>query len=215
MSDQQELGTGASGDGETSQGQSQSSATTTTTRQPNWNEDPAFRELQSKMDQRLSYAERRAQEEAQQRQYLEQQIHEMRMQGMDESQKLMYQNQLLQQQLVSTQRQRDLDALAIQRQRDLDDISRKTGAPVSALEDSPTVHDAWQRAYDWREKNAGTAAAPSKPVNDVVDMGGGKPTTTSSRLQAKYDEARKAYNIREQLEAMAEADAEGVTLKEW
>jgi len=216
MSDQQELDAVQDGDAGTSTGEAQSSAKPTTSRQPNWNEDPGFREYQSKQDQRISMAERRAQEAERRAAYIEQQVHETRMQGMDEAQKLAYSNQLLQQQLAEMQRQRDLDAYAIQRQRDLDEIARKTGVPVKEIEDAANVHDAWAKAYDWREANGkGRLADATAPrTNDTVDLGGGKVTSKSAALQAKYEAAVDSYDLRKQLEIMAEADSAGISLDE-
>jgi hypothetical protein len=215
METDKELDEGSEGVG-TSTGES-STAQTQPNRQPNWNEDPKFREWQSKMDQREADAKRLAYENAQRAQQLENQIIQMQMSGLDDEGKLAYQNQLLQKQLVDIQKQRDLDAYAMQRRRDLEDIAAKTGAPIEVFEDAPSVHHAWQKAYEYASKGKKPSREEEiqRTANDNVDIGGGRPRGKSATLQAEYDAARKSYDIRKQLEAMAKADQQGVTINEW
>lgn len=204
----------------TSTGEAASTATPEQGRQTDWNQDPKFKEWQSKADKRISQAERMAAEERNARLQLEQQYHQDRMNTLPDGDKVLYQNQLLTRQLQELQRQRDLDAYAIQRQRDLDDIIRKTGVPLEQIENASNVHEAWQIGYDFREKN-GTGQRSTREeeierrADNTVDIGGGKATGKSAVIQAKYDTARKQYDMRGQFEAMAEADAAGVAITEW
>lgn len=198
-------------------------------RQPNWDDDPKFREWKSGLQSQISAAERRAIEAEQRAAALEAQTHQDRMANMTEAQAIAYQNGLLQKELQRIQRERDLDAYAIQRQRDLQDIVRKTGVPIEKIENAPNVHEAWQIGYDYKDEQAlkgksvpksrdedeEEEATPRRRVNDVVDTGGGKPRSKAAALQAEYDKHRAAYNVRQQLEIMAKADELGVTIREW
>ncbi len=204
------------------EGTSQGEATTTQA-QPqrtttNWQDDPKYREQQSKRDRELAQAQRAAFEAQQYAASVEAQFHATRMAGLEGEDRLVYQNQLLQKQLADQQRQRDLDAYAMQRDNDLREVSRRTGAPMEDLQGSRDVHEAWTMGWDYYENNQKSRRAKVEDVDDTVDIGSsGRPVSNSktSKLQAKYDDARKQYNVKAQLEAMAEADGEGVTLKEW
>lgn len=57
--------------------------------------------------------------------------------------------------------------------------------------------------------------ADDKAERNRPDWGSGAPHTVASDIQEKYDVARKAYDIKGQLDAMALADKRGVSIKEW
>lgn len=205
----------------TSTGEATSTAKVESTGQPEVIKQEDFRKWQSNADRRIAQAERLAQENAMRAQQFEQAFHQQQLQGLDANGKVAYENQLLQRQLQELQRQRDLDAYAMQRQRDLDDIVRKTGVPLDMIENANNVHEAWQIGYDYREKNGTGQRQVSRQeeilakTDNTVDIGGGKAQGKVAVIQEKYDAARRLYNMKEQLEAMAEADAAGVTIKEW
>ena len=187
----------------------------------NWQDDPAFREQQARRDREIALAQKAAFDAQQYAANLEAQMHNRNLAGLEGEERVMYQNQLLQQRLEEVQRQRDLDAFAIQRQRDLQEISYKTGAPLNMIENASSSYEAWNLAYDWKEKNSSKESVRRREIerdaDDNVDIGSSKPhgNSKAAKIQAKYDEARKAYNVKGQFEAMAEADGEGVTIKEW
>lgn len=195
----------------------------------NWQSDPKYRELQSKQDRMLAQ-EKKARERAEAAAYqasqrvsqMEQRLQQLEMRGLEGEELLVAQNRLLQAQLQEVARQRDLDAFAIQRQRDLDDIVRATGVPIEEIEDAPNVHAAWQKGFEWREKETGVRSSRAQReaeieriADDRVDMGAGKPTGKSSAWQTKYDKARENYEFTEALEIMADAERRGVTIREW
>lgn len=179
---------------------------------------PEFQSYQSGVDRRMGEMQQRVQFEAHQRAQLEEQLHSIRMQGMDEQQQLAYQNQLLQRQMQELQRQRDLDILAIQRQRDLEEIVSTTGIPWDKLEGVPNIHEAWRRGQQHQktvQMVGGQQPSPERQVDDRVDVAGSKPRSTTERIQQKYNDAKKAYNLDGILEAMAEASDKGFTINEW
>jgi hypothetical protein len=198
----------------TSTGGAESTASEQQGRQSDVVKAEDFRKYQSNADRRISNAERVAQENAQRAAAYEQQLIDIRMQGLDDGGKLAYQNQLLQRQLGEIQRQRDLDVYAMQRQRDLDDIVKKTGVPLDKIENASNVHEAWQIGYDFKEQS-GRSGESGRKADNTVDIGGGKATGKAAIFQSKYDAARKDYDMIGQFKAMAEADEAGVEIKEW
>lgn len=205
------------------EGTSQGEATTTQAKPQrtttNWQDDPKYREQQSKRDRELAQAQRAAFEAQQYAAQVEAQFHQTRMAGLEGEDRLVYQNQLLQKQLADQQRQRDLDAYALQRENDLREVARRTGVPMDELTDVRDVHEAWSKGWDYYEtKSKSGGRNQEQEADDSVDLGSqGRPpnSTKAAKIQAKYDEARKQYDVKGQLEAMAQADGEGVTLKEW
>lgn len=205
---------------DTSQGEVASTAQDNQARQPekvDLSKLEEFKAWQASADRRVAMAEQAAQQAAMRAAELERQYHEQQMRQLDGEDKVLYQNQLLQRQLAEIQRQRDLDAYAIQRQRDLEEIVRETGVPMEQIQGLPNVHEAWAvgNRFLKEQTKRQTSETPYRQPNDNVDIGGGKPMGKAAALQAEYDEARKSYNLRAQLEVMAKADGQNIKIKEW
>lgn len=180
---------------------------------------PEFRSWQSERDRRDAYMQQQLQQEALARQNLEAQFHQVRMEGLDETGKLSYQNQLLQNQLNEVARQRELDQYAFTRQRDLEEISTKTGVPFNELSQFNNVHEAWRYAVD--KAPVTRSGKPAKVIEDAetpdpVDLGAGKHVDAATKL---YTEWKKAKNTDFDMAAMwtleEKAIAAGVDTNKW
>lgn len=179
-----------------------------------------FRRAQSKFQKQISELEYRLALQAQETNQYRQQLTQQQLAGMDDTERLAYERDMLARQLQEVERQRQLDAFAMQRQRDFEDIHRRTGVPVEELEAAKDVHEAWLIADEYRAKNSSRSSkttaqesAPARVTDDRVDLGRGKPPTPESDLQRKYDAAAADYNLRGMLEAAEEARLRGVQIK--
>lgn len=197
-------------------------------RQPkvNLNDFPEYRDYQAANDRdkaRLA-AQVKANEERAAK--LEQQLHQINMQGLDEIGKLQYELDLTRQSWQEERNLRERERLAIQRQRDLEDIHLATGLPLADLEavdPSVHVHEIWRVAtklasqQPQRKVAAPPASVFDEPVpNDTVDISPGRGGGTSQeRMQQLYDKHRKLFNMDKLMEIEAEATRRGITLREW
>lgn len=198
----EELDTTQAGASEPSQdGQAQVVASKEQERQPvDLTKLEEFRSWQSEQDrknaQRDAYYQSQLRDAAARQAAFEQQVHQMRMQGMDKEQQLEYSNQLLQSQLAELARQRELDQYAFTRQRDLEDISKKTGVSFEKLAGFNTAHEAWDFAVEEMKKSSPTTGKPTPKRADIdaeepdpVDIGNNKPTDAASKLYYEWNEA--------------------------
>ena len=181
-----------------------------------------FKAWQANADRRVAAAEYAANQAGQRAAQLEQTYHQQLMAGMNDQQKIVYENRLLKQQMTEVQRQRELDAFAIQRQRDLEEIVRETGIAIEEIESAPNVHVAWQIGNKFfKEKGPGKRSRNQEDdidlddADDTVDLGGGKPSGKASGYQKQYDEYRKSFDFDKAFEVMAKSARAGVTIREW
>lgn len=187
----------------------------------NWQDDPKYREQQAKRDREIAEAQRMAHEARQEAQRYRQWAEEQAMRGLEGEELLTARLQQAQRQIAELQRERELDLYAMQRQRDLEDIVRKTGIPFDDIKGAANVHIAWQMGYDYKEAQASKPKSRTRQevieeeADDTVDLGAGKATNTNSTWQKRYDDHRKAYNMKEALDVMAEAERRGVHINEW
>lgn len=184
---------------------------------PNLDEFPEFREWKSRADSRDWQRQQEITQVSQRAAQMEQELHNIRMQGMDEVQQYAYQNQLLQQQIANLNRARELDAFAIQRQRDLEEIAHSTGIPIEQLYGARDTHEAWKIGYKHQSENGNRrqASGDERAPNDTVDVGGGRPSSAQARLQAEYDKAAKNYDMQRMMEVMSVAGNKGIAINEW
>jgi hypothetical protein len=208
----------------TSQGESQPVVSSEQERQPvDLTKLDEFKKWQSEQDrknaQRDSYYQQQLRAEQQARAQLEQQFHQVRMQGLDESGQLAYQNQLLQQQLAELARQRELDQYAYTRQRDLEDISRKTGVPFEKISGFNTAHEAWDFAVEEMKKTptpAGAKAQQDAETPDPVNIGGNKTKDTASELYREWNDAMtKDYDMGKAMRLEDKAIRAGIDPQGW
>lgn len=218
----QELDTTQGGAVTPSQGEAVAVATKEQERQPvDLTKLDEFKKWQSAADSRDAYNRQMAYEAQQRAANLEQQFHQMRMQGMDKEQQLEYQNQLLQNQLAEVGRQRELDQLAFTRQRDMEEIATKTGVSFEELRQFNNAHDAWRYAVDKAQPTKGAKAAPKAEaldaeVPDNVDLGSGKPVEAGSKYHNEWKRAKnETFDMRGMWEAEEKALKAGVDISKW
>lgn len=184
---------------------------------PNWNDDPEFVRQRAEMQRRAAQAENYAREAADRARHFEQQLRQIQLSGMDDSQRALAERDMMAQQLQEIQRQRDLEAFAMERDRDLREMSEETGMPYEELAEQAydkSNHQMWKIARKWeRDNREESVGKNTRQPDDRVDMGsGGKPKTSQQRFQAKYDDAKKLYNYKDMVRLEEEAHKAGVTI---
>lgn len=186
-----------------------------------------LQKLQSTYDRRVQELE----QELTQSQRL---AREMQMRDMSDAERLQFERDEAYRLLEMQQRQFNRQRQEMERERDIETITETTGAPRDLVEDAPNAHEAWLRAARWQkeqaqkrsqqqqqrqqssqgDQGAGTErSAGNDPRNDA-DLGSGAPQGKAADLQSRYDQAMNDYDTWTALDIMAEADREGVTLRE-
>ena len=219
----QELENAQGGVVENADAQAQTTAANEQTRQPvDLTQFPEFRSWQSSADARVAQAQRAAQEAQQQARALQAQWHQERMQGMDEAQRIVYENNLLRQQLQEQAQQRELEQYAYTRARDIDEIHRSTGVAKEELEKFPTVHDAWAYAVNQMAKSPAKTAAVAKAqaaeaeTPDPVDIGAGKAVDPATKLYNEWKDAvTKEYDMTKAMRLEEKALKAGIDISTW
>lgn len=220
----QELDTTLAGVDETSQGEPQATAGQGQERQPvDLTKLPEFKSWQSERDRKDAFMQSQIQQEAQARRNLEAQYHQLNMSTLDETGKLNYQNQLLQQQLNEVARQRELDQFAFTRQRDLEEITRKTGVSLEEVSKFNNVHEAWSYAVEQQQSRPAAKGSKMPPkvqqddseVPDTVDLGSGKPLDAATRYRNEWKAQKSDFNMRGMLDAEERAIKAGVDISKW
>lgn len=177
---------------------------------------PEFRQVQAKYEQQLA-AER-------------QKRTELEMRGMDDFEKLQYQNQQLQEQIQSYQAMVQEAQMMQQKQQALMDISTATGAPLEVLAEASDPDDAWRRAVQHMRTQMTQPAQPQAPApspqpqgnpwaqntptpqqmqNWQPDLGGGQANTASTRLEQELAEAQRKGDPYAYVRALRQQQAGG------
>lgn len=180
---------------------------------------PEFRKWKSEMDKRLSFSERRIQEEQQRAAELENRMHADRMAQMDETERLAYENQLLKKSLAEQEKKRQQDYLSWQKDQDITNVARKLGVEkeqiIEALPPNADSYVLWEVALELSgKKNSRQVDDSARKATEDVHIGAGKPSGPTSKYQQMYDDAVKNYDVGKMLDVMALAGREGVTIKE-
>ena len=177
---------------------------------------PEFRQVQSKYEQQLAEERRKRQE--------------LEMRGMDDFEKLQYQNQQLQEQIQSYQQIVQEAQMQQQKQQALSDIASATGAPLDALMEASDPDDAWRRAVQYMKSQYSKPAQPQAPApspqpqgnpwaqntptpqqmqNWQPDLGGGQANTASTRLEQELAEAQRKGDPYAYVRALRQQQAGG------
>jgi translation initiation factor IF-2 len=159
---------------------------------------PEFRSVQSSYEKQIAELRRQA--------------NEAKMAGMDDFERVQFENQQLREQLASLDAERHALAEEQARIQQLREIAQESGAPVSILEQAASPAEAWRMALQYTKQQAMQApppvpvvvpqaqngnswsqpqAAPSTPAF-VPDLGGGTANTSTNRLQQELADAIKA-----------------------
>ena len=167
---------------------------------------PQYREVQSKMEQRIARMEQEATQARQEAEKARREAIELRRAGMDDFdraqdekrealERVQYLEGTLQQRLqMEQQREQEYAAMSFI-QKTVADITAKTGAPESAI-DTSTPDAAWRSGLDWMIAHPKTAA-PALVAEDVdeqpdpVDIGGGGSQTGAARTRARIAQLEK------------------------
>ena len=163
-------------------------------KEPNLDDDPAFRKWKSEQDKRaaalqaaLDRAERERQEEKQRLAWYEQQLEQLQTQHLDEPQKIAYENQKLKRMLAAVQQQQQIEE---GRKRIFERITKRFGAvgvPYEVYANANDADEAWDLAADYALKNlpAKVAAKQEKREANAVDIGGGAAMTPDDEWEAE------------------------------
>ena len=159
---------------------------------------PQYREVQSKMEQRIARMEQEANQARQEAEKARQEAIALRRAGMDDYERAMdekaealqqveYLKGTLQQRYqMEQQREQETAAMAFI-QKTLAEITEKTGAPKEVI-DTASPDAAWRSAVDWMrttKQSAAAVAAVEDEMPDPVDLGGGRPSTGAARTRAR------------------------------
>lgn len=166
-----------------------------TSKEINLFELPQFRAFQSQQTRTVNQLQQRLAQ-------AESAVREARVGSMDELERAKYERdeafQRLQQYEVAL---RDTE---IQRQKlsDLNDIAQETGVPIEQLYDSGNLHEAWLRANKFLKQQTNKQAETKaqelarKQEANRVDVGGGAPSTATTRWEEQMREAVKKKDTR-------------------
>lgn len=183
----------------------------------NLDDDPRFRKWKSETSKQISARDNSIRQLESNMQQLREELTQTRMQSLPDADKVNYQIHLMQEQNQQLQRALAARDTQDQKWRDLLDISTRTGAPISELEDATDNHDAWIKGWAWGEANGTAPSARKQRETETrstpkVDTGSGKASSAAEELQAKYDKLMKENNTWDALDVMAEASRQGVEL---
>lgn len=160
--------------------------------------DPALeakRELQRiKSEQgRIAAQARRAQEDVQR---LQAQNRELVMRDMTEVERLKFERDEAYGFANATQAQLQDQERERARQADLQQIAETTGAPVEELQDAESPQAAWAKAVDYmkRQSQPARAAAAERSEANAVYLGGGAPSTPTTRQEQRYQQLMRERN---------------------
>lgn len=138
--------------------------------QVNLHELPQFRQVQANYERQLA-EERKKRQEAE-------------MRGLDDFEKVQYENQNLREQLEAIEAQRQEMALQAEKFTVLTDIAVATGVPLDALMQANNEGDAWRIAWQMRAAQAATPpqAAPPQPAQQNAQTSWANPVYAQQQL---------------------------------
>lgn len=188
----------------------------------NLDELPSFRKYKSQSDKREAELRRQYAETQRALDQLQGQLHQQRVQGMDDTQRLAYENQLLKQQIQETERKRQLDYMAFQRDRDITEVAAELGVDRDVLEESLEPGDdsfaLWKKAHRLQQTGRETKAPPKAQasqsrVDSKVDLGVGSPVGATNKYRQLYEKAMHDGDFGAMIEAVAAAAEAGTPLE--
>lgn len=176
---------------------------------------PEFRSVQSSYERQIAE--------------LRKQANEAKMNGMDDFEKIQFENQQLREQLATIDAERQALQEEQARAQQLREIAQESGAPISILESAASPAEAWRMALQYtKQQQAKPAAMPAaipqaQPTNGnswsqpvvaptpefVPDLGGGTANTTTNRLQQELSDAIKSGDAMRYVRAVRMLKEEG------
>ena len=198
MADEQ--GTIATAQNGTAQGDTTQPLATDTQQPQEAQQKPALdleKELQrnkSQMGREAAEAKRAAQAAHERAAAAERQIRDARLANMDDLERSKFERDEAFQYAESVRRQAAADAQNLQRERDIADLMQEYGAPREAFDDATDYADAVRkgRAYEKAQREAQIEEAVAKRLQkaeaNAPDLGGGRPSTPSSRKNDRTNE---------------------------
>lgn len=181
-------------------------------------EIPSFRKYKSTMDKKLRMGEETAAQERRQREQLQRQYEQDRMNSLDSGQKAVYRAELAERRAAELAERIELQEAADRRGRVLAEMAEEAGIPVDAIADAEDPVDALRRAVKYLKASGrqpeSTASTERERAANRVDIGRGAPLSAAGDYQRQYDSALKEHDTWKMLDIMAEADKAGVRLKE-
>lgn len=133
---------------------------------------------------------------------------ELRMSGMDDLEKteFQYRRDIEERDnyIRSLQQQQQHQQMLMQRQADLEKLSKESGAPLEYLSTGEVYDDAVQLAIAWAKRH------PAKADRDVVldrnrvDVGGGEPSTPTTRRDTEMSELLRSGNSKDYIKKLLE-----------
>ena len=134
----------------------------------NLHDDPNFRKLQSQYEKRLADQQRRLQE-------LEAKEETRALEGMDDLERLRYENEKLQRTIQERDQATEIEQ---SKRKVLTDLQQRSGVPVDVLVEAESAYDAALLALEYVSKGK----VERKEANQV-DLGGGRANTPADRIE--------------------------------